>query len=103
MRYLEESACARAQYTSADITKFLEETSDIPLTKLEKLQILDLRPSKTVELLPLIDELEKRFANNEHNTVLLEKINRLLPLPPPIIDSEYVDEDPGNNDDNNKQ
>lgn len=52
------------------ITKFLEMTRGIPITKAERLQILNLCPTSDVFLFPLIEELEDRLTNEQIDELL---------------------------------
>ena len=60
------------------IESFLREAAPFNLTKAEKLQCLNLRPTTEVEILLVIEESEERFTE-EQVEQLLEIIRRTIP------------------------
>jgi hypothetical protein len=78
-KYLQESACAN--YTSKSVHQFLSHLSKYPLTKAERLQILNNRPTNTAVLYPLIEEIEERLSEEQMEEIV-ELVTRHLPAPP---------------------
>ncbi|KAI3654275.1 hypothetical protein MP228_000994 [Amoeboaphelidium protococcarum] len=74
MKYMKDSGVSKLN--DGDIVHFLEQTRDLKLTKLEKLQILNIRPQSLVDLYIMIEHLESRFNDPES---LLETIMNALP------------------------
>ncbi|PVU95249.1 hypothetical protein BB559_002804 [Furculomyces boomerangus] len=54
----------------SQIERFLTELNKFKLTKAEKLQMLNLRPDKEVDLYLIIEEPEERFTADEINEIL---------------------------------
>ncbi|KAI3638948.1 hypothetical protein MIR68_003446 [Amoeboaphelidium protococcarum] len=73
-KYMKDSGVNKLN--DGDILHFLEQTRDLKLTKLEKLQILNLRPQSLVDLYIIVEHLESRFNDPES---LLETIMNALP------------------------
>ncbi len=88
LRYLEKTPCVN-QNTLA-VSEFLKKFDDpnynFKLTKIEKLQLLNQRPSSAVELQCLIGDSEERFTLEQMDD-LLEFIQTNLP-----INSESIEE-----------
>jgi hypothetical protein len=80
LRYLEKTPCIHQ--TSTVVNEFLikceERKNEFKLTKIEKLQILNLRPSSAVELQYIIEDSEERFTIEQMDE-LLEFIQSNLP------------------------
>ncbi len=80
LKYLEKTPCIHQ--TSAILNDFLRKCEDyknkFKLTKIEKLQILNLRPSSAVELQYIIEDSEERFTIEQMDE-LLEFIQDNLP------------------------
>ncbi|KAI3652431.1 hypothetical protein MP228_002756 [Amoeboaphelidium protococcarum] len=74
MKYMKDSGVNKLN--DGDIMHFLQQTRDLKLTKLEKLQILNLRPQSLVDLYIIVEHLESRFNDPES---LLETIMNALP------------------------
>lgn len=74
--YLSNTPCA--QQSPESIKEFMKAMGAYKLTKAEKLQLLNLRPSTAVELQVVIEEIEERLTEDEI-TKLLESIQTLLP------------------------
>ncbi|XP_074594959.1 RNA polymerase III subunit I [Brevipalpus obovatus] len=70
IKYLEETPCVHQSEDS--VTNFLKAIKEkgFRLTKGEKLQIVNSRPSNLVELQLLIEENEERFSEEALNTIL---------------------------------
>uniref|UniRef100_A0A6M2CX91 DNA-directed RNA polymerase III subunit RPC9 n=1 Tax=Rhipicephalus microplus TaxID=6941 RepID=A0A6M2CX91_RHIMP len=87
--YLEGTACLRQ--TPEHIEDFLRQISELPikLTKIEKLNLLNHRPTSPVEIQLLIEESEERLTDEDINTIL-DLVERTLP---PREDEEPVDEE----------
>lgn len=80
LKYLERTPCVnQTQKTVFNFLKGLDEKfKEFNLTKLEKLQILNQRPSSAVELQCLIEDSEERFTIEQMDD-LLEFIVKNLP------------------------
>ncbi|KAK8756241.1 hypothetical protein V5799_001056 [Amblyomma americanum] len=76
--YLEQTACARQ--TDEHIEVFLQQLSELPfkLTKIEKLQLINHRPTTAVEIQLLIEESEERLSEDDVQTIL-DLVERTLP------------------------
>ncbi|CAN8007868.1 unnamed protein product [Ixodes pacificus] len=76
--YLEQTACARQ--SEENVQKFLEEIRALPftLTKVEKLQLINHRPTTFVEIQLLIEENEERLSEDDMQTIL-DIVERTLP------------------------
>ena len=69
------------QYQSEEsIAKFLSLINDFKLTKVEKLMILNSRPTSLAALHILIEEHEDRFSMDEMD-MLLQYVRECFPLP----------------------
>jgi hypothetical protein len=81
LKYLEKSACAtQTAHAVSDFLAKLEERKDeFKLTKVEKLQLLNLRPSNAVELQAIIDDSEERFSIEQMDS-LLEFVQHHFPV-----------------------
>ncbi|XP_065178152.1 DNA-directed RNA polymerase III subunit RPC9-like [Sycon ciliatum] len=66
--YLEKTPCGKQSEEA--VTKFLQALREFKLTKLEKLQLLNHRPTSQVELHFLIAESEERFGDEELQKIL---------------------------------
>lgn len=81
LRYLEKTPCVNQ--TSSVVCEFMrklnEKSSEFPLTKVEKLLILNHCPSSAVELQCLIEDSEERFSV-EQMDALLDLIQTTLPV-----------------------
>ena len=74
------------------IESFLREVAPFNLTKAEKLQCLNLRPTTEVEILLVIEESEERFTEDQVEQ-LLEIIRRTIPGNDEDDDEEDDEED----------
>ena len=75
-KYLEKTPC---QYQTSEIVqKFMLALTPFKLTKAEKLQLLNNRPTTAVEIQLLIEESEERLTEEQIDG-LLEVINSTLP------------------------
>lgn len=76
--YLEGTACVRQ--TAEHIEDFLRQISALPfkLSKVEKLQLINHRPTSPVEIQLLIEESEERLSDEDIIT-LLDLVERTLP------------------------
>ncbi|KAI9014168.1 HRDC-like protein [Hyaloraphidium curvatum] len=79
-KYLAKRPCA--QQSEQIILSFLEHMKEFKLTKLEKLQILNFRPTEQIDLYSIIENCEGRFVEEEVNR-MLEIIQEQLPYTPP--------------------
>ncbi|XP_019856999.1 PREDICTED: DNA-directed RNA polymerase III subunit RPC9-like [Amphimedon queenslandica] len=76
-KYLSSTPCI---YQSPDcISKFLESLSKYKLTKAEKLQLVNLRPTQPVELQLVIEEIEERFSEEEISDII-DLVTEHLPI-----------------------
>ncbi|OAY72176.1 DNA-directed RNA polymerase III subunit RPC9, partial [Ananas comosus] len=81
--YLHQSpACTQ---TRESIDEFLERCEKFKLSPVEKLNIINLRPSNQPEIYALVKECGKRLVKGDIDEVpeLLELVNEVLPQPPP--------------------
>jgi RNA polymerase Rpb4 len=62
------------------VTKFLEKLNEFKLTKVEKLMILNSRPSSLAALHVLIEEHEDRFSMDEMEK-LVNFVSECFPVP----------------------
>lgn len=87
IKYLEESPAAHQNEES--IRHYLETIKDhgFQLTKAEKLQILNQRPTTVVEFQLLIEECEERFSEEAINSIL-DIVQRTLPTHDPDLEME---------------
>ncbi|XP_077527819.1 RNA polymerase III subunit I [Haemaphysalis longicornis] len=92
--YLEQTACALQ--TDENVEAFLEQISALPfkLTKVEKLQLINHRPTTAVEIQLLIEESEERLSEDDVQTIL-DVVQRTLPAPVEEAedDAEVVEDD----------
>lgn len=77
--YLDKTPCA--QQSEECVKKFLEALREFKLTKAEKLQLLNHRPTSQVELHFLIAESEERFSDDDLQKIL-DIAQNILPEPP---------------------
>lgn len=78
LKHLESTSCT---HQNEDIIKnFLSKCSQFELTRVEKLQLLNQRPTNAVELQLLIESSEERFTLEQMDEIL-DFINQTLPLP----------------------
>ncbi|OQR76041.1 DNA-directed RNA polymerase III subunit RPC9-like [Tropilaelaps mercedesae] len=78
LKHLEQSPAAKQ---SEDVVvAFLQEIKNFPkpLSKAEKLQLLNLRPTNVAELQVIIENVEERLTEQELDT-LLEIVGKLIP------------------------
>eukprot|EP00038_Savillea_parva_P011508 m.197994 g.197994 ORF g.197994 m.197994 type:complete len:191 (+) comp20299_c0_seq1:347-919(+) len=87
-KYLSQTPAATQ--SEAVVIEFLKAIQKYPLTRFEKLQLLNFRPGSEVLFLRLVEEGEERFAPDVISEIL-ELIERILPQPP--VGSDDVDTD----------
>ncbi|KAK7508229.1 hypothetical protein BaRGS_00000468 [Batillaria attramentaria] len=80
VKYLERTPCALQ--SPENVSAFMEAMKDFNLTKAEKLQLLNQRPSSAVEIQLLVEESEERLTEEEVYQ-LLSVIATHLPGPEP--------------------
>lgn len=90
--YLEQTACALQ--TDDSVEAFLQQISALPfkLTKVEKLQLVNHRPTTAVEIQLLIEESEERLSEDDVQTIL-DVVERTLPAPAEEAEAEVADDD----------
>ena len=90
LRYLEKTPCVnQSPYIVTEFLRKCEENaSNLKLTKVEKLQLLNHRPSTSVELQYLIEDSEERFTL-EQMEELLEFVQNNLPS---LIRTESIED-----------
>ncbi|KAG5513281.1 hypothetical protein PMAC_001652 [Pneumocystis sp. 'macacae'] len=76
-KYLEELPAKKQ--SAEQVCKLTKELENYPLTKAEKLMIVNSRPDTLVELYILIEECEERF-NLEQLQQILDRIHNEMPL-----------------------
>ncbi|GBN12495.1 DNA-directed RNA polymerase III subunit RPC9 [Araneus ventricosus] len=79
VKYLEEMPCATQ--TPESVRNFLTAIQPYSLTKAEKLQLLNMRPTSLVEIQLLIEESEERFNEDQMNEILAAIAETLPPAP----------------------
>lgn len=69
--YLESSPAA--SYTIPDVAEFLRKVkeSNYKLTKMEKIQLVNLKPQNETELHLIIDNIEEKLTEDQRNDLLL--------------------------------
>jgi len=78
--YFDKQASHVQYQTDESVTKFLTAIRDYQLTKVEKLMILNSRPTSFAALHVLIEEHEDRFSMEQMNQ-LLEYVRECFPVP----------------------
>lgn len=88
IKYLEKTMC---KYQNSDAIKsFIAHLAPFNLTKAEKLQLLNQRPTTAVEIQLLIEESEERLTENQVYQ-LLEVVAKYLPDGSPDVSVESDD------------
>eukprot|EP00795_Rhopilema_esculentum_P000387 gene387-10053_t len=77
-RYLESTPCK--QQKPETIKNLMEALAPFNLTKAEKLQLLNLRPTSVVELQLIVEELDERLKSEEEIETILKIIKDTLSL-----------------------
>ncbi|KAL8571889.1 hypothetical protein ACOMHN_011481 [Nucella lapillus] len=95
LKYLENTPCALQ--TPEHIAPFMQAVAKFKLTKAEKLQLMNSRPSTMVEMHLMVEESEERFANDEDMERLKDAVVSTLPGPEPPSpeEEEEVEEEEG--------
>ncbi|KAJ4462886.1 putative RNA polymerase Rpb4 [Paratrimastix pyriformis] len=70
LRYLTAHCAPTCKQTKKGIKKLIEELEKFPLTKAERLQIVNLLPRTLVEIHLLIEECEERFTDDDLLSIL---------------------------------
>jgi len=78
IKFLEETPCKHQ--TEEVVRSFLQAMLKFKLTKSEKLQLLNIRPTTAVEIQLIIEELEERFQEEQIEEILAT-VKSLLPGP----------------------
>ena len=94
LKYLEKTACIN--YSKEIIEIFLKQSEKFKLTKVEKLQLLNQRPTTAVELQLLIENSEERFTIEQMDEIL-DFINNLLPGITKEEEEEHIEGEEGEN------
>jgi len=77
LRYLEMTPC---QKQSADcVASFSHAVASFALTKAERLQLLNHRPTSAVILSLLVEEIDERFTTDEQIEELIDAVKSTLP------------------------
>eukprot|EP00158_Paraphelidium_tribonemae_P000675 Partr_v1_DN23140_c0_g1_i2_m43999 putative CGRP receptor component len=79
LKYLAETPCV--DYTDEMVADFLREMQALPLTKAERLQILNLKPLAPVDLYPIVEELETRLTDEEADRIFEIVFKTLINTP----------------------
>jgi RNA polymerase Rpb4 len=66
--------------TDENVAQFLSRINDYKLTKVEKLMLVNSRPTNLAALHVLIEEHEDRFSMDEMETIILH-VRECFPLP----------------------
>jgi hypothetical protein len=77
LRYLETTPCRRQSPES--LTAFARNVAPFDLTKAERLQLLNHRPTSMVVLSLLVEEIEERLTTDEQVNELLNVVTTTLP------------------------
>ncbi|KAH9299847.1 hypothetical protein KI387_031529, partial [Taxus chinensis] len=90
--YLVQSAAGTQ--TQANVGKYLLEAENFSLTKAERLQVLNLRPSTAVEAHMIIEDCEERMSSSIVDE-FLKMVKTTLPPPPmkPEIEEDEENEE----------
>ncbi|KAI8895322.1 HRDC-like protein [Globomyces pollinis-pini] len=91
-KFLMEPMMPCSVQDESQISAFLNAMLNWELTKMEKLQLINLRPVCLAELGPIIPEIQDRFTS-EKQQELLDLINLLLPYERPLPEEEEEEED----------
>lgn len=85
------AACSQ---TPESVQEFLLKVEKFSLTKAERLQVLNLRPSTAVEVHLIVEDCEERMSSSTVDE-LLETVRNTLPPPPekPEEEEENAEED----------
>jgi hypothetical protein len=94
LKYLEKTACIN--YSKEIIETFLKQSEKFKLTKVEKLQLLNQRPTTAVELQLLIENSEERFTIEQMDEIL-DFINNSLPGITKEEEEEQIEGEEGEN------
>ncbi|CAA7034997.1 unnamed protein product [Microthlaspi erraticum] len=84
---METAACTQ---TRERVAKFAEKCKDFKVAKAEILNIINIRPSSIVELMPIIEKPDDRDLDSDG---ILELVQDLLPPPPKIETPKDAEED----------
>lgn len=89
VKYLEKKPC---EFQTPEIVQqFIKRLQPYNLTKAEKLQLLNLRPTSAVEIQLLIEESEERLTE-EQTEEILNIVEECLPIEQDTQKSEPMDE-----------
>uniref|UniRef100_A0A7C8ZFQ4 DNA-directed RNA polymerase III subunit RPC9 n=2 Tax=Opuntia streptacantha TaxID=393608 RepID=A0A7C8ZFQ4_OPUST len=82
--------------TRESICEFIEKSKEYQLAKAEVLNIINIRPSSAVEIVPIIEEWENRMEDKIEE--LAEMIVEVLPPGPSPPDEPNTEEEPNADD-----
>ncbi|CAH8392931.1 unnamed protein product [Eruca vesicaria subsp. sativa] len=86
---METPACTQ---TLESVTNFSDQCKDFKLAKAEILNIINIRPSFTVQLAPILEEPSERGINKKKQEGILKLVEALLP-PSPIVEARGENEE----------
>ncbi|KAJ3269312.1 hypothetical protein HDV01_001598 [Terramyces sp. JEL0728] len=69
-KFLSDPMLPCSQQSVDQIKEYKARFNDLKLTKLEKLSILNMRPTSLVELVVLVEEIDERFSEDEQQRIL---------------------------------
>ncbi|XP_076440291.1 DNA-directed RNA polymerase III subunit RPC9-like [Babylonia areolata] len=91
IRYLENTPCGLQ--TPEHVGSFMQAVKGFGLTKAEKLQLLNSRPTTMVEIHLMVEESEERFTTDEEMEQLRDTVVAHLPGPQPPSPAAADEED----------
>jgi DNA-directed RNA polymerase subunit F len=89
--FLKQAMMPSSAQTTNQIQSFLEEIKSWPLTKMEKLTLVNTRPTNVVELMVVIEDCETRFSQ-EKLQAILDLLDQHLPYERPADPVEETNE-----------
>lgn len=96
------SQTAAGTQTRETLQKFFREVEQYALTKAERLQVANLRPSTAVEVHLIVEDCEERFSSEKVNQ-FVEIVGSCLPPPPNRLEEEDKEGMEVEDDDNDQE